>query len=67
MGCAEEGRGGCPPSMDFLCVEFSASGHLAKELENVGISISGCGTKYLGKFDYHIMVHVFVDHQIFIV
>lgn len=28
----------------FLCVEFSASGHLAKELGNMDISIACCGT-----------------------
>lgn len=51
LGCAEESGGGCPKYRKeiFLCVEFSASGHLAKELGNMGISSPSCGTNELGK------------------
>lgn len=50
---------------DFLCFEFSASGQLAKESGNLDISIPGCGTKYLGKFDYLIVVHFFVKFSLY--
>lgn len=51
LGYAEESGGGCPKYRKeiFLCVEFSASGHLAKELGNMGVFYSQLWNKWAGK------------------